>query len=496
MYDVCIIGAGIVGCAIARRLSSYDVDVCVLEAQADVACGSTKANSAIVHGGYAEAHSKLKGRLCYQGRTQFAQLDSELHFGFDPIGSLVLAYHAADKSKLLDLLHNGQANGLTDIEIITGDTVREIEPNIAPGVEFALWCEGAGVCSPYEMAIALMENAIHNGVELKLSSPVSGISKTDDGFRVEYSLPNTSRPQALDTKLIINCAGVNSAHVASLVGADDFSIHPRTGEYLLFARGTGAAIKHVLFQLPTKMGKGILVTPTYHGNLLVGPDAIDEDSADVSTSVERLSRIFEQALTTTHAIQPQQFIRSFAGARAVSSTDDFIIGPSAVPGFIQCAGIQSPGLTSSPAIADMVADLIGATYLELRPKERFDPNRRAIISRHDLMPAAEAAPLVALDPPNPERLVCRCEQVSERTITDALTREIPVTTIDGVKRRTRAGMGYCQGSFCRARVAELMGRTLGIPIDPAFDVEHSGINRVQKPDIVDALFAIKNRIDS
>lgn len=271
-----------------------------------------------------------------------------------------------------------------------------------------------------------------------------------------------------------------------MAGVDKFEIYPRSGEYILFSRGSGSIVNHVLFQMPTKMGKGILVTPTYHGNLLLGPDASNDKTPDTGTQADRLIRIYEKAKETTSHLDPSRFIRSFAGVRAVSSTDDFIVEESKVKGFIQCAGIQSPGLTSSPAIADMVVEIIDGNLMDLEEKPDFDPYRKPIITRKELMPFAEANKLVALKSGD-ERLVCRCEQVSEGTIRDAMSRGIPVTTIDGIKRRTRAGMGYCQGTFCRPRVKALMEEILGHPVDDRFDSEHSGINRIGKSEFLDFL---------
>lgn len=481
-FDVVIIGAGIIGTSIARELSKYKVKTAVLEAQDDVAMGATKANSAIVHGGYAESHSKLKGRLCYQGRKKYEQLDKELNFGFDPIGSLVLAYDEDQKAELEKLLENGKLNGLDDIEIIEHDQIVAMEPNVNPDVKYALYCKGAGVCSPYEMAIAMMENAIHNGAKLFLNSPVEAINKTEDGFQVV-----TSDERVFPAKYVINCAGVQSAMVSALAGDDSFTITPRSGEYLLMVRGSGSLVNNVLFQMPSKMGKGILVTPTYHGNLLLGPDAINENFADRDTHKERLLNIYEQALHTTSKLNIKQFIRSFTGVRAVSSTDDFIIEESPkVKGFINCAGIQSPGLTSSPAIADMVVhDILPKAGLELVQNPDFDPYRAPIIKRKtQMVPLKEAMEYVELPLSDPNCFVCRCEQVSRAQIDDCMHRGIPVTTIDGVKRRTRAGMGWCQGTFCRARVAAVMTENLGYEVNPGFDIEHSGVNRVGKEEIV------------
>ena len=479
MYDVIIIGGGIVGTSVARALSRYQLKVALLEKENDVSMGATKANSAIVHGGYAEAHAKVKGRLCYQGRKQFEQLNKELNFGFDPIGSLVLAFEEEQKQGLEDLMANGLLNGLDDLEILDHDAIMALEPNVNPEVKYALYCKGAGVCSPYEMAIALMENAIHNGVELFLETPVAAIDRTEAGFSVK-----AVDGRAFDTRYVVNAAGLYSDKVANMVGLNDFTIKPRSGEYLLMVRGSGALLNNVLFQMPTKMGKGILVTPTYHGNLLIGPDAVNEAEADRDTHADRLLRIYKEALMTTDKLNIKQFIRSFTGVRAVSSTDDFIIEESAVPHFINAAGIQSPGITSSPAIAQMVVDILKDAGLALTEDPSFDPYRKPIITRKELKPLAEVKPLIDLPLGSEGRLVCRCEQVAESTILDAMRRGIPVTTIDGVKRRTRAGMGFCQGTFCRPRVAEVMSKELGYTVDPSFDIEHSGINRVAKADIV------------
>lgn len=479
MYDVLIIGAGVVGLATARRLSRYKLSVAVLEKEPDVAMGATKANSAIVHGGYAEAHEKTKGRLCYQGRIQFAQLDREMHFGFEETGSLVVTTDPADLPKLEAMLENGRKNGLPDLEILNREQILALEPNVNPQAAYALYCRGAGVCSPYEMAIALGENAVHNGVRLYLSTPVTGIRKEESSFTVET--PKGS----FQSRFVVNCAGLGSAQVDQMVNPPTFAIHPRSGEYLLFARGTGKVLNTVVFQMPSKMGKGILVTRTYHGNLLLGPDAIDEDGpVDRSTHVERLWQIYQAGLQTTDKIDPNQFIRSFTGVRPVASTDDFLVGATQTPGFLNAAGIQSPGLTSSPAIADLLTEELAAQGLALEEDPSYDPYRKPIISRKEQMrPFAQVNALVDV-PSCPEKIICRCEQVEEGTILDALRRGIPVTTVDGVKRRTRASMGFCQGTFCHPRIQALVEREYGISIDGLTDVEREGASRVTRQEFV------------
>lgn len=478
-YDVVIIGAGIVGTTIARQLSRYRLNILVVEKGIDVAMGATKANSAIVHGGYAEPHTTLKGRLCYAGRQAFARLNEELNFGFKESGSLVVTADD-DPAPLYRLLEQGRANGLTDLRIVSQDELREMEPQLTPDLKWGLLCEGAGVCSPYEMAIAMAENAIMNGAELKLESEVKAIRGSKGNFVVET--PSGS----FQTRYVINAAGVQADVVSQMVGLDDFSILPRSGQYLLFARGSGKAVNHVIFGLPTEKGKGILLTSTIYENLLIGPDASEqEDREDTSTDVQRVAAIYDTCKDLYPGLDAKQFLRSFTGIRARSSTDDFLIEETKVPGFIQVAGIQSPGLTASPAIAEMVEGLLVSSGLVLEPNPDFDPYRKPIIQHKELRPLREIKPLLDI-PSAPEKVICRCEQVTEGEIIDACGRGIPVKTIDGVKRRTRASMGWCQGTFCRPRIVEVMQRITD-EFDARFDIEHSGVSRVEKSELLDFL---------
>lgn len=479
MYDVVIIGAGIEGTAIARRLSRYQLNIALVDKENDVSMGSTKANSAIVHGGYAESNAKVKGRVCFQGRKQFAQLDEELNFGFRETGSIVITTNEEDLPGLQALKENGELNGLPDLEILDHDQIMALEPNVNPEVKYALYCKGAGVCSPYEMAIALAENAIHNGVELFLNTEVTAIEKRENGLLVKAG------DQSFETRFVINAAGLFSDRIDQMVNEPSFTIYPRSGEYLLFAKGTGEALNTVVFQMPTKMGKGILVTSTYHGNLLLGPDAVNEapEEANRGTLVERLYDIYQSGLHTTKEINPNRCIRTFTGLRAVSSTDDFVIGTTATKGFINVAGIQSPGLTSAPAIADMVTDILAKEGLNLVEDPTYDPYRKPIIEKRDPIPQAELARRADMDH-CPERIVCRCEQVTEGEIIDSLNRGIKVLTVDGVKRRTRASMGYCQGSYCRIRIKEVIEREYGITIDPLSDIQSACDSRVVRQEFI------------
>lgn len=485
MYDVIIIGAGIIGTSIARELSKSKAKVLLLEKGIDVSMGATKANSAIVHGGFAEKNEALKGRLCYKGRVQFKRLNEELNFGFKETGSLVITMDD-DKEPLEKLMANGIKNGLDDLEIIGPDRIRELEPELTHDVKWALYCKGAGICSPYEMAIAMAENAIKNGVTLELEQQVTNVEKVGDAFKV------TTDKGVFEGKYIVNAAGVYADDISKMVGVNNFEILPRSGEYILFTRGTGDPINTVIFQLPTKYGKGVLVASTYYGNLLIGPDASDEGTKDdTSTHIERIADIYKQTKALYGKINSKQFIRSFTGIRARSTTDDFIIEETSVKGFINVAGIQSPGLTSSPAIAEMVIGILKDAGLKWEDNENFDPYRKPIVTKKPLKPLKDIKDLIELPTGSKGRIVCRCEQVTEEEIVDALHRGIKVKTVDGVKRRTRAGMGWCQGEFCKPRVIEIMEREYGEKIDPGFDVEHSGVNRVQKSDLLDYLKSLE-----
>jgi len=475
--DICIIGAGIVGTTIARRLSRYQLNITLIEKADDVAMGATKANSAIVHGGYAESNSKLKGRLCYQGRKQFAQLDKELHFGFKPIGSLVLTSNEEDLPKLQALEENGRKNGLTDLKILTGEEIRAMEPAIHPDVRYGLYCEGAGICSPYGMAIAMAENAVQNGVEIALNEEIMSIRKEEDG----YVLITSKRE--IPTRYVINCAGMYADKIAAMVHEPHFSIHPRSGEYILCNRDTGKLLNTVAFQMPSAMGKGILVTPTVHGNLLIGPDAINVEGADRSTHADRLTNIFKQALLTTPDLDPKWFLRSFAGIRAVSSTDDFIIEESVSPGFFHAAGIQSPGLTSSPAIADMMVELLEKAGCPLEEDPTYNPIRQPLPFLEERLSPAEVKE--RLNASGPEQLICRCEQVPRAVIEETLNRGIPINSVDAIKRRTRASMGACQGGFCRGRFMKVVKEITGKDLDPRTDIEKEGVKRVNRAEFLE-----------
>lgn len=451
-YDVIIIGAGVIGSAIARELSKYKANILLLEKEADVSNGASKANSGIVHGGYDAKHGSMKGFFSRKGNRMFEQLDKELNFGYLECGSLVLGYSEEDLKVLEALLDNGVKNGVDDLVILKHDAILELEPHVNPKVQYALYCKSAGITSPYELTIALAENAIHNGVTLKLNNEVQAITKENEAFLV------TTNEESYKASYIVNAAGLYSDIIAGMLGMKDFSIHPRKGEYILMNKNQGHLANGVIFQTPSEKGKGILVTRTYHGNLMLGPNAQEiQDRDEVGTGLEALEYIVNTARESVKDFNIKYTLTSFAGLRASSSIHDFIVEESEVKGFINVAGIESPGITSSPAIATYVCDILKTSGFELVRNNNFDPMRKAIIIKKDDDFKGE------IDHEDPAlNIICRCEKVTEAEIIDALHRGIPIDHIDGIKRRTRCTMGACQGNFCTPRVTKVIAKELKI----------------------------------
>ncbi len=486
-YDVIIVGAGVVGALAARELSRYDLRILVLEAEPDAAMGATKANSAIVHGGFAEGPETLKGRLCIAGRRAFSQLEAELNFGFRVTGSLVVSFDA-DNSRLEALYQKGLSNGLTDLELWAGAQAREHEPHLNSGVTGALWCSGAGVCSPWDLAYAALENALANGAELRLNQKVLAVEVLGPGSGARWRL--STDDHTYETRFVINAAGLGGSGLDALAGITDFPLTPRTGEYLVFAPGTGDLVKSVIFQLPGPLGKGVLVGPTYQNNLLVGPDARNDSpqaGAELrDTHTDRLAALVAQASRVVDGLDLKKAIRSFTGIRAAALTGDFVVGPAdrlGKPGWHRAIGIQSPGLTASPALAKLLVEGLAADGLPLVHRTGFDPYRSPLPAhlsrRAPLLPFPEADAATRLDSADPQRMVCRCEQVRERDLEEAFSRGVPCTTVDALKRRTRAGMGWCQGRFCRPRVTSWLEQKLGRAVAPEDDAARSGLHRVE-----------------
>lgn len=449
MNDIIIIGAGIIGCSIARELSKYKLDVVLLEKAHDVSNGATKANSGIVHGAYAAENGTLKAKFNYIGNRMYDKLNKNLNFGYRKTGGLVLAFDNEEVKIIENLYNNSLKNGEKDVRIINKNEILKIQPNINFNVKKALLANDVGIVSPYEMAIALAENSVNNNVKLFLNSEVESIKKISDYFEV-----NTKNHKIFQSRYIINCAGVESSNIASLLEMDNFKIIPKKGQYILFHKDTGKTTNKVVFQTPTKKGKGILVTSTYHGNLVIGPNSEVVDSIDnLKTDIETVDYIIKNAKKSIPDFDFKKVLRSYSGIRATSDKGDFIIEESQISGFINAAGIDSPGLTSAPAIAIEVINILNNIGLRFEEKKYFCNYRKPIIIKKNLS-ANDIKDKLSIE--GEEKLICRCEQVYQKEIVDALSRDIDISTIDAVKRRTRAGMGFCQGKFCKPRVKEII----------------------------------------
>ncbi len=455
MYDVIIIGAGVCGAAIARELSRYQVKACVLEKEEDVCCGTSKANSAIVHAGYDAVTGSLKAKLNVHGNERMGELAQELDFPFERKGSLVLCLSEADLPNLQALYDRGIANGVQELRILNREEVLQMEPNVTDHVYAALYAPTAGIVCPFGLNIALAENAYTNGVEFHFNTEVTGIGRLEDGYELQTD-NGTFR-----ARYVVNAAGVYADRFHNMVSDKKIHITARRGDYCLLDKEAGNHVERTVFALPGKLGKGILVTPTIHGNLLIGPTAIDvEDKEGINTTAEGLAQVLEKAGMSVKNIPARQVITSFAGLRAHEDGDDFIIGEAEdAPGFIDCAGIESPGIASCPAIGEMVADIL-REKMGLKENEDFVSTRQGILNPNTL--SMEERNALIKKSPAYGNIVCRCEMVTEGEIIDAVTRPLGAKSLDGVKRRTRAGMGRCQSGFCAPRTMEIISRECGM----------------------------------
>ena len=454
MKDVIIIGAGVAGCAAAREISRYNADILVLEKEEDVCCGTSKANSAIVHAGFDAAAGSLMAELNVQGSRMMPALAKELDFAYDQCGSLVVCLSDADRPALQKLYENGVANGVEGLRIIERDELLAMEPNISDEAVAALWAPTGGIVCPFGLTFAFAENAAKNGAQFQFDTCVTGLEKINGGWRVHTDKGD------LDARCVVNAAGVHADELHNMVSDDAMTIIPRRGDYFLLDHSAGGHVRHTVFQLPGKYGKGVLVTPTVHGNLLVGPTAIDVDDKEATaTTAAGLNEVREKSGLAVKDLPMRQTITSFAGLRAHEPRHDFFIGEIA-PGFVDCAAIESPGLSSAPAVGAMVADIV-KNSLHLEDDPTFDPTRKGILDPKTL-PFEERAALIKENPAYGQ-IICRCESVTEGEIIDAIHRVPGARSLDGVKRRTRAGMGRCQAGFCSPRVMEILARELGVP---------------------------------
>ena len=457
LYDAVIIGAGITGCAVARYLSRYEGRFLVLERDEDVSTGTTKANSAIVHAGYDAENGSKMAKMNVEGSRMYVQLAKDLDFPYENNGSLVLCFDEGNMPKLQALYENGLRNGVEGLEIVDKKRLHVLEPHVSDRAIAALYAPTGAIVCPFQATIAMAENAAANEVDFKFYSEVTSITKTEEGWAVQ------TKDGVYETRAVVNAAGVYADVFHNMVSAKKIHITPRKGEYFLLDRTTGGFVKQTIFQLPGKMGKGVLVTPTVHGNTLVGPTSVGIlDREATNTTAEGLAEVGRKAQMSVENLPMREVITSFAGLRAHEDGHDFVLGqPEDAPHFFDCAGIESPGLSSAPAIGLHTSDEI-AEALGLVRKENFiatrkgftDPNKLSIEERNELIRKEPAY----------GQIICRCETVTEGQIIDAIHRVPGAKSLDGVKRRVRAGMGRCQAGFCSPRVMEILARELAIPL--------------------------------
>jgi len=454
-FDVAIVGAGVVGCAIARQLARYELRIALIDAAEDVGMGASRANSAIVHAGYDCPPGSVEARLNVIGNALYRPWCDELDVPFKRCGSFVIGFGPEDEETLRGLYERGLKNGVPAMSLMPGCQARGLEPALSPEVTMALFAPTAGITCPYQMTIACAENARANGAEWLLDHPVTAMRREGDGIVL------TAGGEEITARYVVNAAGVFADEISRMLGDDSFSIRPRKGEYMLLDRKS-TCVDTVVFQTPSRLGKGILVAPTVDGNMFAGPTAVDmTDKRDTAVTPEGIARLTAMSKKSVPGIDLRAVITSFAGVRAQPSTGDFIIGASPVePRLIQAAGICSPGLTSAPAIAGEIDRILRRSGLEMPEKADYNPIRKAIPEFRNLDNAQRAA-LIESDA-RYGRVICRCETITEGEIVEAIRRG--ARSLDGVKRRTRAGMGRCQGGFCSPRVMEILARELNVPM--------------------------------
>ena len=463
MYDVLIIGGGVTGSAIARELSRYDLKTALFEKGEDVCSGTSKANSGIAHAGFDAAPGSLKAKMNIRGSQMMEELSRKLDFPYKRNGSLVLCFDEKDRPRLEKLLQQGKENGVEGLEILEKKELLALEPALSEEVVCALHAPTGGIVCPFKLTIALAENAAVNGVEFHLNEGVKRVQPgTVEGYTVETG------KGTYETRIVVNAAGLYGDEIHNQVSGEKLHITPRKGEYCLMDKKIGQLVSHTIFQMPTAMGKGVLVTPTVHGNLMVGPTATDiSDKEGVDTTAEGLDEVLKKAALSVKSLPRGVTITSFAGLRAHEDHDDFILGEvKDAPGFFDAVGIESPGLTSAPAIGEWMAEKI---VEKLRKTQKVDERKDFQETRKDIpniasMDQAEAAALIAENPAY-GTIICRCEKVTEGEIIDAIRRPLGARSLDGIKRRTRAGMGRCQAGFCSTKVMDILARELGIPLE-------------------------------
>ncbi|HAT4246532.1 TPA: NAD(P)/FAD-dependent oxidoreductase [Clostridium perfringens] len=455
MRDIIVIGAGVVGCSIARELSKYNLDVLVVEKNSDVSEGISKGNSGIVHAGYNEKIGTLKAKLNIEGNKIFDDLSRELQFPFKRNGAFILAFKDEEMKTLESLKENGEKLGVEGLEILTREEALNIEPNLNKEIVGVLNVKTSGIVSPYEMTIALAENAAENGVEFKLNSKVTNIEKISEGYKVTLN-----NKEVVSVKIIINASGLEGAFLNNLVSMNKREINHVKGEYCLFDKVAGSMINKTLFQVPNKLSKGVLVTPTAEGNLLVGPNAVEGKTLE--TSREGIDEILDKSKKSLEELPVARILNTFSGIRPKTKEGDFIIEEvEDAKNFINVIGIDSPGLTAAPAIGVYVVNMI-KEKLDLVEKKNFKKTREKIVRFAEL--SLEEKNKLIKEKPAYGHMVCKCEFVTEGEIVEAIHRPIKALTVDAIKRRTRASMGGCQGVGCTLPISKILSRELGIDI--------------------------------
>lgn len=478
MVDVAIIGCGVTGAAVAYQLAKKQVSVLILEAENDVSMGTTKANSAILHAGYDPEPGTSMARLNVRGSALAKEICAALDVPYKQTGSFVVAFGPEQEKTLRRLYENGTVNGVPGLEILSGDEAREMEPNLSPEITAALHAPSAAIVSPWEFALAMAENAVQNGADLHLETRVTGLAPTEGGWKIATTKGD------FEARFVVNAAGVDAGKVHAMAAPENFVTRPCRGEYYLLDKSAGSTVGRVIFQCPTAAGKGVLVAPTVHGNLIVGPNAQDvADSADTATTAMGLAQVAQSARKSVPGVDLSACIRNFAGIRANTDRPDFVI-QWAAPGFLDLAGMKSPGLSAAAAVGEEAAALLQRAGLVLKEKENPVTTRKRI--RFKELPGEEKAVLIAREP-SYGRVICRCERVTEGEIIAACHTAIPPRSIDGVKRRVGAGMGRCQGGFCGPRVMEILSRELGkspleIPQEGAASILLTGRTKQAKGD--------------
>ncbi|HEY5537697.1 MAG TPA: NAD(P)/FAD-dependent oxidoreductase [Acetobacterium sp.] len=465
MYDIAIIGAGIAGSYVARELSRYKLNVVLLDGENDVGNQITMANSAIIHAGFDSPSYKLKGKFNTAGNIMYEKVCADLDVPFKRCGSLVVAHDEYEMATVHELYQNGLKNGVPGLKILFKEEVHTMEPHLNRDICGALYAPTAGVVSPFELCVNVAENAVDNGVTLKLNHLVRDIKKIADHFNIVTNTGN------IEAKYVINAAGVYADDIYEMVGEPYFQLLARKGNYFIFDKEVGNLVNHVIFPCPSKNGKGILVAPTVHGNLLIGPDAEPVEKGDISTTAERLDYIKTNALKNCPTLPFNKIIRSFAGLRntpvvdTFTTTDgDFIIEESPIKGFINVAGYESPGLSSIPAVAHyVVEEIVKALIPDMIDNPNFNPKIRPRM-RFEELTETEKKDLIKQNPKY-GKVICRCETITEGEIMDVIHRSVGARTVKSVKKRCRPGMGRCQGGFCSPRVVEILARELHCSLD-------------------------------